>query len=359
MRKLDGAALDYAPFYCEENVWRLLARPELQEEPAWAVLVSNARREVVLLRQKAGRLGDGLIHWDYHVFAIASDPARGRLALDFDSELPFPCPLPRYLEETFPSGVQKAFAPRFRVMRGGRLPSPPCLGPLAHAEARRELARPAPALERARRGHGEIERPHGVGRRGQAQARARYSTALRMAIVRVRDGPSAEGDSMSQAISVRERVEGALLGLAAGDALGVPVEFEPRGARGRPGARHARRAGPGGSSPGTWSDDTSLALCLAESIVERGFDPEDSGRRSLAWLDEGLWTARGEAFDVGGATRRALGRIRAGMPADAGGRQGRERQRQRLPHADPARLDLALEPARKPRGCARSPPIPR
>lgn len=119
VRKLDGAVLDYAPFYCEENVWRLLARPEFLAEPAWAVLVSNARREVVLLRQKAGRLGDGLIHWDYHVFAVAADPALGRIALDLESELPLPCPLARYLEETFPSGVQKEYAPRFRVLEAG------------------------------------------------------------------------------------------------------------------------------------------------------------------------------------------------------------------------------------------------
>jgi ADP-ribosylglycohydrolase len=127
---------------------------------------------------------------------------------------------------------------------------------------------------------------------------------------------------MSQAISVRERVEGALLGLAAGDALGVPVEFEDRAARAADPVRGMRSGGTWRVSPGTWSDDTSLALCLAESIVERGFDPEDSGRRFLAWLDEGLWTARGEAFDVGGATRRALGRIRAGMPATRAGGRG-------------------------------------
>ena len=114
--KLDRAALDYAAFYCEENVWRLLARPELAEVQAWAVLVSSARREVVLLRQRAGRIGDGLIHWDYHAFAVAVDPLQGRMALDLDSDLPFPCPLARYLEDSFPRDVQRAFGPRFRVV---------------------------------------------------------------------------------------------------------------------------------------------------------------------------------------------------------------------------------------------------
>jgi len=127
---------------------------------------------------------------------------------------------------------------------------------------------------------------------------------------------------MSQLIGAGERVVGALVGLAAGDALGVPVEFEPRAARAADPVREMRGGGTWKLESGTWSDDTSLALCLAESIVERGFDPEDSGKRSLAWLDDGLWTARGTVFDVGGATRRALGRSRSGLPAVFAVRRG-------------------------------------
>ena len=113
---------------------------------------------------------------------------------------------------------------------------------------------------------------------------------------------------MSGTIDVKGRVVGAMVGLAVGDALGVPVEFEPRSARVADPVRDMRGGGTWKLERGTWSDDTSLALCLAESIVEKGFDPEDSGKRSLAWMDDGLWTARGEVFDVGGATRRALGK---------------------------------------------------
>jgi protein N-terminal glutamine amidohydrolase len=116
--KIERAGLEYQPFYCEENVWRLLARPELKEAATWAVLVSNAERKVILLRQLAGRPVDGLVHWDYHAFAVVAHPVMGRLALDLDSDLPFPCSLSRYLGDTFPAEAQKAFAPRFRVMKG-------------------------------------------------------------------------------------------------------------------------------------------------------------------------------------------------------------------------------------------------
>jgi ADP-ribosyl-[dinitrogen reductase] hydrolase len=154
---------------------------------------------------------------------------------------------------------------------------------------------------------------------------------------------------MGLAVGTRERVIGAFVGLAAGDALGVPVEFEPRSARQADPVRGMRGGGTWKVEAGTWSDDTSLALCLAESIVERAFDPEDSGRRSVAWLDEGLWSARGEAFDVGGATRRALDRIRSGVPAVmAGGRGENDNGNGSLMRMLPASIWLAAmpEPAR-------------
>jgi protein N-terminal glutamine amidohydrolase len=116
--RIDRERLDYQAFYCEENVWRFLARPEYRESATWAVIASNDPREVVVLRQRSGRPVDGLVHWDYHVFAVVADPVQGRLAYDLDSDLPFPCPLDRYLGESFPSEVQRAFAPKFRVMSG-------------------------------------------------------------------------------------------------------------------------------------------------------------------------------------------------------------------------------------------------
>jgi ADP-ribosyl-[dinitrogen reductase] hydrolase len=147
----------------------------------------------------------------------------------------------------------------------------------------------------------------------------------------------------------RSRVIGAMLGLAAGDALGLPVEFEPRASRDADPVESLRGGGAWKTAPGTWSDDTSLTLCLAESIVLRGFDPDDFGGRAVAWLDEGLWAAEGRAFDAGGATRRALGKVRAGMPAVlAGGRGENDNGNGALMRILPASIWLASlpEPAR-------------
>jgi hypothetical protein len=116
---IDRSNLDYQAYYCEENVWRLLAGPLLGEAATWGVIVSNTSRDLVVLRQRAGRPVDGLIHWDYHAFAVAVDPIEGKIVLDLDSDLPFPCPLNRYLRDTFPGDVQRALAPRFRVLKGG------------------------------------------------------------------------------------------------------------------------------------------------------------------------------------------------------------------------------------------------
>jgi len=102
-----------------------------------------------------------------------------------------------------------------------------------------------------------------------------------------------------------ERYRGALLGLAAGDALGTTVEFE------EPGTftpmTEIVGGGPFELAPGQWTDDTSMALCLAESLIEtRGFDPMDQLRRYVRWFRQGHWSSTGECFDIGGTTRDAL-----------------------------------------------------
>ncbi len=106
----------------------------------------------------------------------------------------------------------------------------------------------------------------------------------------------------------RARYRGALFGLAAGDALGTALEFKPPGSFGP--IRDMVGGGPFGLSPGQWTDDTSMALCLAESLIERqGFDPVDQMKRYCRWLDQGHLSSTGQCFDVGGTTKKALRRF--------------------------------------------------
>jgi ADP-ribosyl-[dinitrogen reductase] hydrolase len=102
-----------------------------------------------------------------------------------------------------------------------------------------------------------------------------------------------------------ERYRGSLLGLAAGDALGTTLEFEVPGSF-TPIADIVG-GGPFGLEPGEWTDDTSMALCLAESLIAcKAFDPTDQLERYCRWYREGHLSSRGECFDIGGTTRSAL-----------------------------------------------------
>ncbi len=113
----------------------------------------------------------------------------------------------------------------------------------------------------------------------------------------------------------------ALLGTAAGDALGVPVEFRSRRELSRDPVRDMRGYGTYNQPPGTWSDDSSLTFCLAESLCE-GYDLQDMGKRFVQWTTHGYWTPHGRVFDIGNATRDAIARLRADPrnPVLAGGR---------------------------------------
>ena len=110
-----------------------------------------------------------------------------------------------------------------------------------------------------------------------------------------------------------ERLEGAVFGHLCGDALGVPYEFKPASAIGEV---EWRGHGTHDQSPGTWSDDGALMLALLDSLLDAGFDPDDQGRRALAWWDEGRYAVGGEIFDVGVSTTRALHELRSGRPAE-------------------------------------------
>ncbi len=109
-------------------------------------------------------------------------------------------------------------------------------------------------------------------------------------------------------IELQSRYRGAMLGLAAGDALGTTLEFELPGSF-EP-VDDIVGGGPFFLEPGQWTDDTSMALCLAESLVERGeFDPADQMHRYLRWYRQGYLSCTEACFDIGGATRRALERF--------------------------------------------------
>lgn len=114
----------------------------------------------------------------------------------------------------------------------------------------------------------------------------------------------------------RDRARGALLGLAAGDAVGTTVEFSPPGSF--PPLADMVGGGPFSLEAGQWTDDTSMALCLAESLVDRDdHDPADQMRRYVRWWQEGTFSPTGHCFDIGTATRAQLARfVRSGAAID-------------------------------------------
>ena len=104
---------------------------------------------------------------------------------------------------------------------------------------------------------------------------------------------------------VLDRAKGALVGLALGDALGTSLEFTARDTR--PPVTDLVGGGPFGLAAGEWTDDTSMALCLAESLLERGgLDVKDLMVRFLRWREEGYNSVTGVCFDIGNATDGAL-----------------------------------------------------
>lgn len=126
---------------------------------------------------------------------------------------------------------------------------------------------------------------------------------------------------MSTTPSIEDRFFGGLFGSIVGDALGVPVEFAGRAARQRNPVTGMREFGTHNQPAGTWSDDTSLALCLAESLTLCGVDFRDQSARFQRWLADGHWTPHGEVFDIGNATHQAIRQLAAGVePTKAGPR---------------------------------------
>jgi ADP-ribosyl-[dinitrogen reductase] hydrolase len=104
---------------------------------------------------------------------------------------------------------------------------------------------------------------------------------------------------------MRNRYRGSLLGLACGDAVGTTVEFKPRGSFNP--VSDMTGKGPFGLNAGEWTDDTSMALCMAVSLLDKkGFDPGDQAERYCRWRDDGYLSSNGRCFDIGNTIAGSL-----------------------------------------------------
>ena len=166
------------------------------------------------------------------------------------------------------------------------------------------------------RRHGAWGSPQTPAQRRVVRAWAAHEGAARASATR-------EGDAYDGARDAADRRRGVLLGLAAGDALGTTLEFRPRGTF-EPIADMVG-GGPFRLAPGQWTDDTSMAMCLAEALLDGDRDAGeddadawrlDAMRRFVRWYRDGEWSSTGSCFDIGNTTRAAIERFeRDGDPA--------------------------------------------
>ena len=105
------------------------------------------------------------------------------------------------------------------------------------------------------------------------------------------------------------KVTDALLGLAIGDAVGVPFEFSSRDKMQANPSTGMIGHGTYNQPKGTWSDDSSLTFCLAESLIN-GYDLKDISEKFIKWVDKAYWTAHNEVFDIGFTTSIAISRLK-------------------------------------------------
>ncbi|KAL9596577.1 MAG: hypothetical protein Q9219_005704 [cf. Caloplaca sp. 3 TL-2023] len=111
---------------------------------------------------------------------------------------------------------------------------------------------------------------------------------------------------MTAPLSTASRIRGSLYGVAICDALGAPVEFCRRGTF-SPVTNFLNNPN-FDLPPGCWTDDTSMTLCLAQSLIDNHgtFVPQDQVRKYVKWYQEGYMSSVGRCFDIGNATRNAL-----------------------------------------------------
>lgn len=102
----------------------------------------------------------------------------------------------------------------------------------------------------------------------------------------------------------KNKAFGSFFGLIIGDALGAAVEFKKRDSF--PKLEDMRSGGPNALETGCWTDDSSMALCLAESLSEKGYDLKNQCHKYLKWYQEGYLSSTGECFSIGANTAKSL-----------------------------------------------------
>ncbi len=110
-----------------------------------------------------------------------------------------------------------------------------------------------------------------------------------------------------------DKLLGGILGLIVGDALGVPVEFMSREDLRQNPVSEMREFGTFNQPKGTWSDDSTMTLCLMDSL-SNGLNYDDICIKFLSWIEDGYMTPHGEAFDIGITTRNSLYNYSKGIP---------------------------------------------
>lgn len=120
-----------------------------------------------------------------------------------------------------------------------------------------------------------------------------------------------DDDRIFLGLKIKRRLLPTIIGGIVGDALGVPVEFKERDLS----VKSMIGYGTYNQPPGTWSDDTSLTMCLIENILDKK-DEFDLMQKFVAYHDNGYWTPYGEMFDIGRTTVEAIHKFKEGIPAN-------------------------------------------
>lgn len=113
---------------------------------------------------------------------------------------------------------------------------------------------------------------------------------------------------------MNNNIKSGIFGVCVGDALGVPVEFKKREDLKKSPVMGYLEYMSWNQPKGTWSDDSSLTLCLADEL-SKGYDLEEIGQSFIKWVKCGHWTSHGKLFDIGGTTRHSIARLIKGESA--------------------------------------------